>query len=372
MKIETFELERIQSVWENVVKYNLTESGVHPLSLNDILSENEIKALLATHLGYSQTNGSVELRQAIRSLYPGATMDNILVTNGSAEANYTALWTMLEAGDELIYMLPNYMQLWGLAHSFGMSVKTFSLREDSNWAPDLDELNKLITDRTEMIAVCNPNNPTGAVLSESEMNEIIRLAEKHDAWIFSDEVYRGAELQGQETDSFWGKYKKVIVNGGLSKAYALPGLRIGWLVAPPDVIETCWAHHDYISIAATKISNFVAAKVLQPGLRQKILSRNRNILRENLHFLEDWLRNRSHLFQWVSPQAGGIIFIKYNFDINSSELSRKLREEKDVFILPGDSFGMDRYFRLGIGGEKSHFTTGLNLIDEALTEIISG
>jgi len=179
MKIENFELERTQSLYENAVKYNLTESGIHPFTLEELLDKEEIEDLLSLRLGYGQTNGSLELREAISRLYPGADMDNILVTNGSAEANFINIWCNLDAGDELLLMVPNYMQMWGIARAFGVTVKPFHLREELNWNPDLDELKSLITPRTKMIAVCNPNNPTGAVMSDEAMEEIPNGAQLH-------------------------------------------------------------------------------------------------------------------------------------------------------------------------------------------------
>ena len=369
MKIEVFELERTQSLWENRVKYNLTESGIHPYSLNEILDKEEIKDLLSLRLGYGQTNGSIELREAISHLYPGTDLDNILVTNGSAEANFITVWTNLEPGDELILMLPNYMQIWGIARSFGVTVKPFYLREDLNWGPDLDELKSLISPRTKMIAVCNPNNPTGAVLSKEEMNEIVQLAREVDAWIYSDEVYCGAELNGKETPSFYGLYDKVIVCCGLSKAYALPGLRLGWLAGPKEIINKSWASHDYTSIASGILSNHVAALVLQPDRRKKVLNRNRKILNENLVELEKWIDKHKTLFNLIPPKAGGMAFLRYSLEINSTELATKLMKEKSVFIVAGDLFGMDHYLRIGIGSEKNYFLAGLSLFDETLQEI---
>ncbi|MFX0208616.1 MAG: aminotransferase class I/II-fold pyridoxal phosphate-dependent enzyme, partial [Candidatus Hodarchaeota archaeon] len=218
MKIKIFELERRQSVWENRVQYNLTESGVHPYTLSELLTEDEIEELLSLRLGYGQTNGSIELREAISSLYQGTDLDNVLVTNGSSEANFIATWSLLEPEDELILMLPNYMQIWGIAQSFGVTIKPFYLKEKLHWQPEIEELKDLISPRTKMIAICNPNNPTGAVLEEEIMQEIAHLAEKAGVWIYSDEIYRGAEIKGDETPSFWGLYDKTIISCGLSKA----------------------------------------------------------------------------------------------------------------------------------------------------------
>ncbi len=369
MKIEIFELERNQSLYENTVKYNLTESGIHPFTLEEVLDKEEIENLLSLRLGYGQTNGSIELRQAISHLYPGADLDNVLVTNGSAEANFINIWCNLDAGDELLLMVPNYMQMWGIARTFGVKVKPFHLREELNWDPDLDELKNLITSRTKMIAICNPNNPTGAVMSNEAMEEIVRLAKEVDAWIYADEIYRGAELDGKETKSFYGLTDKAIICCGLSKAYALPGLRIGWLAGPKKVIEQCWAGHDYTSISSGIIGNHVAALVLQPQRRMKVLNRNRKILKDNLFALEEWAGKHKGLFSFIPPRAGGIAFVKYSMNINSSELMTRLREEKSVFIVAGDLFGMDHYLRIGIGSEKDYLMAGLGLFDEVLNDM---
>jgi hypothetical protein len=369
LKIETFDLERIQSLYENTVDYNLTESGLHPYTLEELLDEREIRQLLSVRLGYGQTDGSIPLRQSISRLYPGAAVNNILATNGSAEANFIAVWSNLEPGDELVLMLPNYMQIWGLARSFGVEVKPLYLKEDLDWAPDMEALKQSVSPRTKMIAVCNPNNPTGAVLGQPAMHEIVRLARENDAWIYADEIYRGAELDGRETPSFYGLYDKVIVCGGLSKAYGLPGLRIGWQVGPADIIEKAWSYHDYITICTGALSQAIAEIVLKPEMRQKVLGRSRKMLNRNLVALVEWVEKHGNLFRFIPPKAGGIAFLRYHLDINSRELATRLREEKSVFVMDGDSFGMDHYIRIGIGSEKDYFLKGLNLIDELLRQL---
>ncbi len=369
MKIEEFKLERTQSLWENLVKYNLTESDVHPYSLKELLNEEQLDALLNMNLGYGQTNGSPELRETISKLYLNSDPDNILVTNGSAEANFLATWCLLEPGDEMIFMLPNYMQIQGLAKSFGAIVKFFHLKEELQWEPDIDELNGLVTSKTKIISVCNPNNPTGAVLSDKAREEIVKIAEDADAWIYGDEIYRGAELSGKETPSFWGLHDKVIVNGGLSKAYALQGLRLGWMVGPKKEIEKLWSYSDYTTITSNLISQYVANLALKPELRGEILSRNRDVLKDNLEHMKKWVQKHGDLFHFVAPKAGGMVFLRYNMSINSTELSIILREKKDVFVVPGDCFGMDNYIRIGIGARREYLLEGLDLIDELLKEI---
>ena len=368
MNIPIFELERIQSLFENTVDFNLTESGFHPYTLNELLNKEQVDNLHELVLGYGQTNGSLPLRHRISDLYDNINEDNVLVTNGSAEANFIACHTLLAEGDEVVMMLPNYMQIWGIAEEMGCVVKGYNLKEENNWSPDLAELRSNVTANTKMIAVCNPNNPTGYILTREEMHEIIDIAKSVDAWIYSDEVYRGAELNGETIDSFIGMYDKVLVNGGLSKAYALPGLRLGWLVGPKNQIADSWAYSDYTSITAGIMSHFIGEIALQPDKRQEILDRNRKMLNENLVVVKEWLDQYGDLFEYVEPQGGGMLFIKYNLDINSTELADWLRLEKSVFILAGDTFGMDKYFRIGIGAQKDYILEGLERVKEALKE----
>jgi aspartate/methionine/tyrosine aminotransferase len=368
MNIPIFELERVQSLFENTVDYNLTESGFHPYTLKEFLTPEEIDTLTNTVLGYGQTNGAIPLRQRIGALYNGSNEENVLVTNGSSEANFIACHTLLEKGDEVVMMVPNYMQIWGIAKEMGCTIKSFQLESKHAWRPNLNELRAQVGPKTKMIALCNPNNPTGFTLSHTEMLEVVEIAKGVDAWIYCDEVYRGAELNGKTIESFVGMYPKVMVNGGLSKAYALPGLRLGWLVGPRERISDTWAYHDYTSITAGIMSHYIGEIALRPERRAKILDRNRTMLNENLIAVKEWLDSYGDLFEYVDPKGGGMLFIKYNIDINSTELAEWLRTEKSVFILAGDVYGMDKHFRIGIGERKDYILQGLERIKDALKE----
>jgi aspartate/methionine/tyrosine aminotransferase len=369
MKIEYFNMERMQSRWEFMVDYNLSESGVHPLSFKELLPHEQLEEILQTPLGYLQTNGTIELRERVSALYPGTNIENVLVTTGSAEANYLLAWSQIEPGDEVLFMIPNYMQLWGLMRAFGANVKTFALKEELDWNPDLDELKNLVTPKTKIICVTNPNNPTGSRLSQEARETIVDLARKADAWIFADEVYQGAELDKHTTPSFWGSYKKVVVSNGLSKAYGLPGLRMGWMVGPEDFVQKVWPYHDYTTISISAVSDRLARLALDPEKRNAILERTRTLLNENINILISWLKKQEGLFRCVPPEAGAIAFPRYNLDINSTELVDRIRETKSVLIVPGDHFEMDRYLRIGYGEEKEILKKALHLIEEALDEI---
>jgi aspartate/methionine/tyrosine aminotransferase len=370
MQIEIFDLERVQSLWENRVEYNLTESGVHPYTLNELLEEKDVAALADVRLGYGQTNGSIALRESIAALYPGAGSDNVVVTNGSAEANFVATWSSLDDGDEIVYMVPNYLQIRGISRAMGVTVRPLRLRPELGWQPDLDELDALVSARTKVIAVCNPNNPTGMTLGDEAMAAIVAAAERSHAWLLVDEVYRGAELDGRDTASFWGRHERVVITGGLSKAYALPGLRLGWLVGPEAFIEAAWARTDYTSIAPGILSDEVARRALEPRLRARILERNRSLLRENLAGLREWMTRQPVSMTLTPPRAGGMAFIRYDLDMNSSELTTRLREEKSVLIVAGDCFGLDGYLRIGFGAEPQYLNRGLQRLGEFLEALV--
>ena len=331
MKFEEFELERNQSLFEHEVDYNLSESGLHPLPLKSILTEDEQQELLETELIYGYTTGTPMLREKIADLYTGADFDNVLATSGSAEANFVAVMTLLEPGDELIYMVPNYLQIRGIARSFGITVKELPLREDLGWQWDMKELESMISSKTKMIGVCHPNNPTGSIVSKENMGKIIDIASGNDCWILSDEVYRGAELNGIESPSFYGNYEKTIVNAGLSKAYRLPGLRIGWTVGPKDYIKKAWAFHDYTSISIAYHSDWVGSRILDTKRRKKILDGTKQHLNQNMNTLVEWIDTCNGKLSLSPPQAGAIAFVRIKMDIPSQDLTYHIRDKFSVY-----------------------------------------
>jgi aspartate/methionine/tyrosine aminotransferase len=372
MRVEQFAMERMQSTWENQVDFNLSESGVHPLTPRELLAQDDLAVVLDQPLVYSQSNGTTALRSLIAQQYPGSTADHIQVTNGGSEANYIVSWRLIEPGDDVAMLVPNYMQTWGLVRAFGATVKQWPLVEDRNagrWRPDLDALSKVVSERTRLIVICTPNNPTGARLTTNELDEIGRIADRVGAWVLSDEVYRGAELDGQETPSMWGRSERVIVTSGLSKAYGLPGLRIGWIAALPSFVASTWSYHDYTTIAPGALSDRLARVALDPARRTALLERTRGILRSNLPIIEGWLRDHAPMFSWLPPEAGAIVYVRYNYAINSTELVTRLRDEKSVLIVPGDHFGMDGYLRLGFGERPDYLNQGLERLHQLLSAL---
>ena len=275
MDIERFELERWQSIHEHDVEINLSESGMHPVRLRELVDVADLDDLLGQELGYTQTNGTVQLRERVAALYDGASAANVLVTNGGSEANFVTCWHLINPGDEVVVIQPTYMQIPGLARSFGATVRDVWLEDGhggqgddpqppARWRLDLDAVRAAVTPHTRCIAVCNPNNPTGARLDEAEVAALCAVAEDVGCWVLADEIYRGAELDGRDTPSAWGRHDRVIVTGGLSKAYGLPGLRIGWIAGPADLVEQLWGRRDYTTIAPGAVNDLLARVALTP------------------------------------------------------------------------------------------------------------
>jgi hypothetical protein len=373
MRIPSFAMERMQSTWENLVDYNLSESGVHPMRLEELVEDpTDRSGLLGQELVYPQSNGTVELRERVAAMYPGATADHVEVTNGGSEANFVTMWHLVEPGDEVVSMVPNYGQTLGLAEAFGGTLKPWPLRlsaDGKRWHIDLDDLRRLVTSKTRLIVLCNPNNPTGARIPASDLDAICQVAGTVGAWVLSDEIYRGAELDGVETPSVWGRYERVIITSGLSKAYGLPGLRIGWIVSSPQVVATTWGYHDYTTIGPGTLSDRLARIALQPAMRAKILARTRRILLTNLPVITGWLDAHAERFSYALPDAGAIVYMRYHDAINSTVLVDRLRIEKSLLIVPGDHFGMDGYLRIGFGSETRYLRDGLDRLDHLLRSL---
>lgn len=375
MTIEQFRMERYQSLYWHEVDYDLSESGVTAMTIRDLLGpEADAESFLATQLGYPLSEGSVETRANVASWYPGATAENVTMVNGGSEANFLSLWTLLEPGDRLAFMVPNYMQGWSLGPAFGAASDPVPLRlGEGTWQLDIDRLRDTVTERTKVVMICNPNNPTGHVLTDAEMNEVVRAADRVGAWIVADEIYRGAELDTDAASpTFFGRYERVIVTSGLSKAFALPGLRVGWVVAPPEMIASIWERHDYTTLTPSSVSDGLAAFAMQPDVREQILSRTRSIIRTNYPRLEAWLGTHTDIFQWVRPGAGAIAYASYDLDVEGADLVERIRKERSVLLVPGDMFGLGKGMRFSFGFDIEHTMKGLSLVDDVLAEVVAG
>jgi aspartate/methionine/tyrosine aminotransferase len=367
MKIEKFEMERMQSTWENIVEMDLSESGIRPVSLRELGEMGlDLDGILNMPLGYSQSNGTIPLRENLAAVYPGATPDHIEVTNGTSEANYLLALTLLRKGDEVAFEVPNYMQLGGIPGSLGATVRRFSLELDRGWEPNWEEFDRAVTEKTRLVYVSNPNNPTGSILSADAMKRIVARCESVGAYLLADEVYLGAEIDCPRTQSFWGMSGRVIVTSGLSKAYGIPGVRIGWIVGPKEVVAECWSQHDYLTIGPNKISDAVARVAVEPANREKLYSRTRGILQQNLPIMREWVDSFGGFLAIREPKAGALSLVRYGSRTPSVPLCERIRVNQSVLIVPGSQLGLEGYLRIWVGSKPEFLTEGLRRIGEEL------
>jgi hypothetical protein len=367
-----FELERWQSTWENRVRYNLSESGVHPLTVGELLelANAPVDPLLDVRLGYSQSNGTDVLRERIAALYPGASPEHVLVTTGSSEANFVACWRLIQPGDKVTVQAPNYLQTNGLARNFGADVREYRLREELGWEPDSDDIAAKIVPGTKLVVVTNPHNPTGHILSDAARRAIVKRAAAVGAWLLADEVYTGAERDGRTTPSFWGTYDKLIIVNGLSKAYGLPGLRIGWIVTTPQLAAEAWERHDYTTIGPSGATDHLATLALDPAVRPKIIARTRHILNTNYPVIEAWLKRFNGAFTWHPPAAGAICFARHHSPLPGQELVERVRKAQDVLLVPGEHFGLAGYIRFGFGNHREELEAALARVAHGLGPLL--
>ena len=368
-----FQVEQYLSENEQQAEYHFAESGVHPMTLAELMdvagvAQSDLAGIL---LNYPEVNGTLALRENIAALYDGATPDNVLVTVGASEANHVVAAGLLHAGDHVIAFRPTYQQMPGNAENAGITVDTVSMVEDRNWALDAAELETRVTEKTKFIHIVNPNNPTGHILGDDERSAIIRSAEKVGAWIVADEVYAGTEREkNSATTSFWGDYDRVIAINSMSKAYGLPGLRLGWIVAPTEQITRFWRHHEYATISATMLSMILAEKALGADVRPKLVARARQLIKTGFDQLTQTLSFHPDVFSVVPPEASSMAFVKYNLPIGSMDFALKLLSEKATLVVPGSCFGLEKHFRISSALPPVYLSEGLRRINKLVSEIL--
>lgn len=358
-----FALEQWMSENEHGVAYHFAESGVHPLSFGELM---EMAGRTADELGdirldYPQVNGTTRLREHIAALYPDTHPDEVLVTVGASEANQLVAATLLDAGDEVVTLAPTYRQLTGNARNMGIAVREVPLVEAQGWAVNTDALAAAAGPATKMLGIVNPNNPTGHILTDTEMDAVVAAADRSGAWIVADEVYAGAERGNRPpTLTFRGRHERVIAINSMSKAYGLPGLRIGWVVAPRDLIQSMWRRHEYAAISAGMLDMALAELALSPDVRPRLTSRARRLIDRGFDRLQQALGAAPGVFSVVPPQASAMSFVRFDLPVGSREFATRLRREADVLVIPGECFGMDDHIRVSSALPEPTLDAGLS------------
>jgi len=352
MKLQPFKLERYFSKYEFEVPHLLCCSDCEPLSLNGLLKYADQKSIDLWHnlkLGYTDSRGHPILREEIAKLYKTIDPENVLVITPE-EGIFIAMNVLLKAGDEVIVTFPGYQSLHEVARSLGCRIIPWMPSEKENWRFDVDYIKSMITDKTRLIIINFPHNPTGALLSQSDFNEILAVAQDHGITIFSDEMYRMLEFNSTDRlISAADAYDRSITLSGMSKSYGLAGLRIGWLINKDHgILEQLAAYRDYTTICSSAPSEILAIMALRAG--GKIIERNIKIIKNNINYLNDFFDAHSQRFLWILPRAGSVGLVKLLFTLDPEKFCTHLREESGVLLLPLTVYDYKGpYIRIGFG-----------------------
>ncbi len=371
MHIDPFGVEIWMNEWETKCELNLAETCVESLTIEELLAlagqnQTDLSALLPLKMTYGDILGSDRLRAAVANLYDTKTANDVIITHGTIGANMLVHKALVERGDYVVAVVPTYQQHYSIPASIGAEVHPLTLQPQHNWLPDLDALRALVTPGTKLIALNNPNNPTGALMGREMLEEIAQIARDAGAYILCDEVYRGIDQTGDGmTASIADIYEKGISTAGMSKAFSLAGLRLGWVCAPPEVIEAVMVHRDYDTISVGRIDDHFAALALEN--HQRVLERSQRITRGNLAILADWISQEPRL-SWVKPRSGTTTLVKIDLPMSSREFCITLLKETGVMFTPGDAFDMEGYVRIGFANTPGILREGLERVSAFLAK----
>ncbi len=376
MKIEPFALERWLTAHELHVEYDIAESGILPLTARELLAlepaherEHLLERLLDMRLGYSEATGTLELRSMLAETYANCGPENVLVTTGAIEANFLLFNVLLNPGDHVVAPFPAYQQLYSVPQALGCDVSLWPVHPEHGFRFDLDELKRLVRPTTRLVVLNSPHNPTGAMLSPSECQQVYDIAQSVGATILSDEAYRWLTIPGEEEPAppMHNLGPAAVSVGTLSKPFGLPGLRIGWMAAPAKVAARCWAMRDYVSLSPGKLNDALAVLALKH--RDKIVKRNGAIIAANLSSAKAWIARHTEILSWTPPRGGLLALLHYNLDLPSLDLANRLAEEYGVMLAPGSAFGFERYLRIGLGQEPAVFAAALERVSLCFADL---
>ena len=368
MKIKPFAVEEWMNAWEVGAKYNIAETCVDSISMNELFEltgEDKtefLNRLCARRLSYGDIEGLPEFRKGVCGLYKTLNIENIVPTHGASGANHHVFYSLISPGDRVVSIMPTYQQLYSIPESYGADVQILHLSKENNYLPDLEKLRRLVTPETKMICINNPNNPTGALMSEQMLREIVEIARSADAWILCDEVYRHLSQEDDWCPSIVDLYEKGISVSSMSKVFSLAGLRLGWIATHDmSVVKSCLSHRDYNLVSCGVFDEMLAAAALKH--RDKLLERSRKIVRENLQILDNWVSSEPHV-SYVKPKAGTTALVYYDLDIPSYEFCEEMYKKTGAFVTPGDCFEVPHSMRIGYAYGKQDLIDGLKAISE--------
>lgn len=367
MIFEQFGVESWMDRYEENARYNITDTCARPMTLEELFRlTGEDPALfwnrfLQREQTYGTIRGSEELRSAIAGMYRTVDKDGILPQHGATGANQHIIYSLVRPGDRVIAFSPSYQQFYSAPRAVGAQVTVLKLRKENRYLPDLDELQEAARYGVRLIAMNNPNNPTGSVIPDEMMKEIADIAGTYGAYILCDEVYNGVSADGiRPASSVADLYEKGIATGSMSKAFSLAGLRLGWIATRDKAAlsQFCLVR-DYDIVSCSLFDEAAAALALRH--REKILERNQRILENNLEILDSWVQGETQA-DYVRPQAGTMALVYYHQDIPSEDFCRRMYYETGAFAVPGDCFDEPHSFRVGYGHDPELLKTGLEAV----------
>ncbi|MDO4415500.1 MAG: aminotransferase class I/II-fold pyridoxal phosphate-dependent enzyme [Erysipelotrichaceae bacterium] len=362
MKLPDFKVEQWMNVYENDAVFNLTDTCVAPLTFEELSAMDETQSFMRIKLDYGTITGDENLKQQILSLYTSGNTDEITLMQGCLQANESVIYTLLSPGDRVIVYEPGYQQFSDLPLSIGAKITSLKLYEENGWQPDLQELEKAFEENIRMVIVNQPANPTGVIFSGEYREKLIELCRKQNAYILSDEVYRGLD----DEPSFSDLYEKGISTSSLSKIFSLAGLRLGWIKGPKEVIDAVNVRRDYSIISTGPLIDSLACTALKN--KEKILERSRSIINANKEIVEEFLKKHQK-FHMVMPSSGTVGFLGYDYEIDDTMLAKQLLKETGVFFVPGSCFGCEKHLRLGLTCSGKTMETGLAKLAEFIESI---
>jgi aspartate/methionine/tyrosine aminotransferase len=352
MTIKPFKLERYYTKYEFSSDYSICNSDCEAMTIANLLAMEDGAANKFQNLwlGYTETKGHPELRRDIANTYTDIKAEDLLVCTGAQEPIFLFALANFIAGDEVIVQTPCYQSLQSVPEDMGCKVLSWMVKyEGSRPTFDLEELEQMVTNKTKAILLNTPHNPTGFHFSKGEQLAIVEIARKHNIIVFCDEVYRELEHSPEYAiPAIADVYENGVSVGVMSKAYGLPGLRIGWLATRnKTVLENVATLKEYTTICNSAPSEFLAGVALRN--RKQILARNLQVIHNNLPYFERFFEKYADLFSWHKPTAGPITFVKMNFDTDDMAFAERALKQRRILLLPGGIYDYGGFFRVGFG-----------------------
>ncbi|MFD2614760.1 guanitoxin biosynthesis PLP-dependent (S)-gamma-hydroxy-L-arginine cyclodehydratase GntC [Paenibacillus gansuensis] len=351
------------------VEYNLGESGVVDITLGEVLSitNTNVSELLECSFKNNDTYGSYSLRSKIASLYNNVEPDEVIVTTGVSEALFIYYHLRFEPGANVIVPFPAFQTLYEVPRYLGYEVRHLELYAEENYRVDLERLSSLIDNKTKVIVLNNPHNPTGMTLSNSEFKAIINLAKQHDIEILVDEHYRFIPYDDETLlPSLYNKSNRIVAMGSMIKCFACVGLRIGWVVAERSLIKQMRDFKDYTTHSICSVNDFLAYRLLLHN--NEIGLKNKSLVLQNVNEFRKFVKMHNSIIDWVEPQAGLVAFPYFKDKTeNTQRFAERLVKETEVSVLPGEVFERPGYFRVGFGLPPAKFSQAVKKMSNFIT-----